>query len=133
MRKIHFKNLNSPRSITITVLSVLLILLGVVLFLYTALENWGYILMATGIIVMAGFNLSYVWQPDAITYTQSGATIKLIGRKTFGFKFEDIDAVEMTASDLVINTTDGRSFSLSRKRYQQQSLIKLKELIHQGY
>jgi hypothetical protein len=89
----------------------------------------GYIMALAGVVIIAGFNLSYVWQPDIVTYTGSSCTIKLIGRKTFGLTYDEIRSVKMLGEELLITIDSDKTFSLSRKRYHNDSLVRLMELL----
>lgn len=84
-----------------------------------------------GIALIAIPQIINVRKANTIRYNKRGLTAKLVGHKTFGFEFSNIEATHLKEKQLEIVTKNGERISLSRKQYNQKSLQKIIDLITQ--
>ena len=127
--EIHIKDLSSPRY-------RLFIVAGLLLFSVSAIAWYldGYPLIYYGTAALA-IGCFFVISFDTFTSSNSisvdryGATLKLLGEKTHGFRFEDIQSIDLSDRGLYIGLKGMEAVKLSRKRYKQQSLENIYTLL----
>lgn len=66
---------------------------------------------------------------NSVSYSLTSITIKLVGRKTFGFKFKEMEQIDLSEKGLYIKVKEMDVVTLSRKRYQDKSLEQLHKIL----
>ena len=82
-----------------------------------------------GIALLGIPQIKNIRRRNTIKYNNTGLTAKLLGHKTFGFQFQDIERYSFTDKALIIKIKKMDEITLSRKRYKKESLEKLHTLI----
>lgn len=82
-----------------------------------------------GIVLIAIPQILNIRKSDTIRYNKRGLTAKLLGRKTFGFEYRNVTSVILNDQLLQIEVLEMDLITLSRKRYNQNSLLQIKQLI----
>jgi hypothetical protein len=84
----------------------------VILFAFTSLDNFIY--------------------NNVVNYDSKAVTGKLLGRKTFGFLFEQVQETTLSDKGLLIRVQGQDVITLSRKRYKEKSLQEFYNLINKN-
>ncbi|AGC75241.1 hypothetical protein LX97_02385 [Nonlabens dokdonensis] len=66
---------------------------------------------------------------NSVSYSLKSITIKLVGRKTFGFTFKELEVLDLSEKGLYIKSKGMDAVTLSRKRYQDDSLTQLHTIL----
>jgi hypothetical protein len=109
-----------------------------VLFLFTAavLFFLGFRLYST---IAALFSISLFYYNsfegfstrNTVSYSLSSITIKLVGRKTLGFRFKEMEQLDLSEKGLYIKVKEMDVVTLSRKRYHDKSLEQLHKILNE--
>ncbi|EAS19917.1 hypothetical protein BBFL7_02317 [Flavobacteria bacterium BBFL7] len=129
--KIHFENLTALKNVVPTVIGALLCLIfgGLII---TDDATVTYLIPAfLGITILGIPQIKNIRRRNTIKYNHSGLTAKLLGFRTFGFQFKDIEEVELSDTRLLLKIKEMDEVTLSRKRFQEDSLTQLHTLIQQ--
>ncbi|PQJ19789.1 hypothetical protein BST94_05970 [Nonlabens xylanidelens] len=68
---------------------------------------------------------------NSVSYSLKSITVKLIGRKTFGFTFKELEQLDLSEKGLYIKSKGMDAVTLSRKRYQDNSLTQLHKILQE--
>lgn|GEM_PF-3811137 len=94
--------------------------------------KWHYVIPTiTGIILIAIPQIQNIRKSHTIRYNKTGLTAKLLGFKTFGFQYDNVKSIHLNEELLQIEVIGMETISLSRKRYNHNSLLQLKQIIEQ--
>ncbi len=66
---------------------------------------------------------------NSVSYSHKSITISLLGRKTFGFLFNELKQLDLSEKGLYLKVKGQEEVKLSRKRYADQSLEKLYKIL----
>jgi hypothetical protein len=66
---------------------------------------------------------------NSVSYSLQSITIKLVGKKTFGFTFKELEKLDLSEKGLFIKSKGMDAVTLSRKRYENKSLIQLHNIL----
>jgi hypothetical protein len=66
---------------------------------------------------------------NSASYSRTSITVKLVGRKTFGFSFKELEKLDLSDKGLYIKSKGMDAVTLSRKRYEDNSLSKLHNIL----
>ncbi len=128
---IHFEDLTNLKNILPTVIgAILCIVFGFLIITDDAPVT--YMIPAfIGITLLGIPQIKNIRHRNTIKYNNTGLTAKLLGRKTFGFQFMDIEQFSLNEKELILNIKGMDLVTLSRKRFQEKSLQELHTLIKQ--
>ena len=121
---IHFKDINTPKYKIIMGTAILGLILAAVLFFLDAT-------LYSSIFALISITLFYINSFDgfstrnAVSYSLKSITVKLVGRKTFGFTFNELEILDLSEKGLYIKSKGMDPVTLSRKRYHDDSLEQL--------
>jgi len=128
-REIKIRDLNSPKFKSITFIAVaLFVIAGLCLFL-DAPSYYAYIAAAVAIALFAYLSMESFTVANSVSYGGRSVTMKLLGEKTTGFLFSDVQEVRLQEQGLLIRVQGMDDLKLSRKRYYDQSLEQLHSII----
>ncbi len=68
---------------------------------------------------------------NSVSYSLKSITIKLVGRKTFGFTFKELEKIDLSEKGLYIKSKGMDAVRLSRKRYENDSLTQLYKILQE--
>ncbi|MGB5982025.1 MAG: hypothetical protein WBG46_07745 [Nonlabens sp.] len=128
-QQIHIQDLSSNKY-------RILVLLGIV-FLLIAAISWYFgsepiIYYASATVAIGCFfaiSSSTFTTSNNISVDRYGATLKLVGDKTYGFRFSDISTLDLSDRGLLIALREMEDVKLSRKRYKEESLHQIYKLL----
>jgi hypothetical protein len=66
---------------------------------------------------------------NSVSYSLQSITIKLVGKKTFGFTFKELEKLDLSEKGLFIKSKGMDAVTLSRKRYENKSLTQLHNIL----
>ncbi|PQJ17260.1 hypothetical protein [Nonlabens tegetincola] len=123
--RIVFQDQTARKYVAFTSIGIILIVAGVLL-LFTSLEEYvAYLGIGIGIALFFYINMNSFRSTHFISYNRKGITLQLLGRKTNGFSFNQLQKVSLEEKGLLIKLKGGEVITLSRKRYLEQSLQQL--------
>lgn len=126
---IEFYDLTQFKHKAPAILGVLLCMVfGILLITHQALPIY-IIGTLIGLILLAVPQIININKRNTIKYNNTGLTAKLLGFKTFGFQFTDLDNHQLTSDALILTINNTDVITLSRKRFNDQSLQQLHTLI----
>lgn len=129
--KIHFEDLRALHNVLPAAAGAVLSLVFGTLVVIKEPTIWYVVPAIIGIALLGIPQIKNVRQRNTIKHNNSGLTAKLLGFKTFGFQYQEIETVQLLDTGLLIKIKEMDVVTLSQKRYQQQSLQQLYTLIHQ--
>ncbi|MFT6097071.1 MAG: hypothetical protein ACJAXY_000208 [Nonlabens sp.] len=68
---------------------------------------------------------------NSVSYSLQSITIKLAGKKTFGFTFKELEKLDLSDKGLYIKSKGMEAVTLSQKRYENNSLIQLHQILNE--
>lgn len=127
---IHFKDMNEARYRVVLFLAVIMLISAAVLFflnlrLYSSIAA----LLAVTFFYMNSFEGFST--RNSVSYSLKSITIKLVGRKTFGFTFKELEKLDLSEKGLYIKSKGMDAVTLSRKRYENKSLTQLHQILQE--
>ncbi|MEN8898071.1 hypothetical protein [Nonlabens sp.] len=127
---IHFKDMNEARYRVILLIAVFMLISAAVLFfldlrLYSSIAA----LLAVTFFYMNSFEGFST--RNSVSYSLKSITIKLVGRKTFGFTFKELEKIDLSEKGLYIKSKGMDAVRLSRKRYENDSLTQLYKILQE--
>lgn len=129
MEEIVLKDQEAPGFKMLVIGALSFIVLAIGLFLINA-PGWTALVAATiGITLFAATSIDNFKHTNIVNYDRKAATVKLLGKRTFGFMFAQIEEVNLSEKGLLIRVTGQEVITLSRKRYKEQSLQNFYNLI----
>lgn len=129
--KIHFEDLRALHNVIPASLGAVLCLIFGTLIVIQDATLWYVIPAFIGIALLGIPQIKNVRQRNTIKHNNSGLTAKLLGFKTFGFQYQEIEKVQLSDTGLIIKVKGMEEVTLSRKRFQETSLEELNTLIQQ--
>ncbi|AZQ44768.1 hypothetical protein [Nonlabens ponticola] len=108
---------------------VVLIVIAVACWILDAPEQWAYIAAGLAVAAFTSLSLDSFTSANAISYSDKSATFKLLGQKSVGFTFSDVQEFELKEQGLLLKVQGLDVMKLSRKRYTDQSLKQLNTLL----
>lgn len=129
--KIKFEDLTALKNVVPTVIGSVLCLVFGVLIVVNEVQIYYVIPAFIGIMLLGIPQIKNIRERNTIKFNNTGLTAKLLGHKTFGFQFKDIEDHTFTEKGLIFKVQGMDEVTLSRKRFQQQSLEQLYTLIQQ--
>ncbi len=126
--EIHFKDVNTPKYKIIMGFALLGLVMAAILFF---LEER----LFSSISALIAITLFYINSFDgfstrnSVSYSLKSITVKLVGRKTFGFTFKELEILDLSEKGLYIKSKGMDAVTLSRKRYQDSSLEQLHKIL----
>lgn len=129
--KIKFEDLTALKNVVPTVIGSVLCLVFGVLIVVNEVQIYYVIPAFIGIMLLGIPQIKNIRERNTIKFNNTGLTAKLLGHKTFGFQFKDIEDHTFTEKGLIFKVQGMDEVTLSRKRFQQQSLEQLHTLIQQ--
>jgi hypothetical protein len=66
---------------------------------------------------------------NSASYSRTSITVKLVGRKTFGFSFKELEKLDLSEKGLYIKSKGMDAVTLSRKRYEDNTLSQLHNIL----
>ncbi|ARN77909.1 hypothetical protein BST97_07785 [Nonlabens spongiae] len=126
---IRIQDLTSKRYKVLVGLGIIFIVLALIFWSLNFHSLSYYLAAVFGIGCFFGLSSSTFTTGNVISYDSYGVTLKLVGSKTFGFRFSELKDVTFTDKGLLIIIEGIDAVKLSRKRYQEESLINLYNLL----
>jgi hypothetical protein len=125
---IHFKDMNTLRYKFILGFALInLVLAGVFFFNNLKIYSSIFALMAVTLFYMNSFE-GFSTRNSA-SYSLKSITINLVGKKTFGFTFKELEKLDLSDKGLYIKSRGMEAVTLSRKRYENSSLTQLHNIL----
>jgi len=129
MEDILLKNQDSIGFKLLIIAAAASLFLAILLFLTDA-PGWIALTAAgTGITLFAATSIDNFKHTNIVNYDSKSVTVKLLGRRTFGFMFGQIEQVSLSEKGLLLRVKGQDAITLSRKRYKEQSLKEFYNLI----
>jgi hypothetical protein len=127
--EIHIKDLSSPKYRLFITAGLLLFSVSAIAWYLdlSPLIYYGAAALAIGCFFVISFDT--FTSSNSISVDRYGATLKLLGEKTYGFRFEDIQSIDLSERGLYIELKEMEAVKLSRKRYKQKSLENIYTLL----
>ncbi|WP_194852024.1 hypothetical protein [Nonlabens antarcticus] len=129
-RKIDIKNLNSPKYRALTSAGGILILIALASWWLEGPDYVAYTAAALGVTAFTVLSMDGFTAANSVSYGGKSVTMKLLGNKTIGFLFKDIQEVNLQEPGLLIRVEGMEAVKLSRKRYTEESLEELTKLLN---
>ncbi len=129
--KIQFEDLTALKVVVPTTIAIVSCFVFGTLIIVDGAHLYYIIPAFIGIILIGIPQIKNIRQRNTIKFTNTGLTAKLLGHKTFGFQFKDIEKYQLTDAGLIIKINEMDKMTLSRKRFQEESLTRLHTLIQQ--
>ncbi|MGJ8684570.1 MAG: hypothetical protein ACSHWW_08100 [Nonlabens sp.] len=129
--KIQFEDLTSLKNILPTAIGAVFCLICGILIVRDQTTIYFAILGIIGIALIGIPQIKNIRRRNTIKYNNTGLTAKFLGRKTFGFQFSEIEHISLIEKGLILNIKGMDEVTLSRKRFQEDSLQQLHTLIKQ--
>ncbi len=126
---IKIQDLNSNKYKVLVGFGIFFIALALIFWLLSLDPLFYYLSAILGIGCFFGLSSSTFTTGNMISYDNYGATFKLVGNKTFGFRFSELKDVSISDRGLLIVIEGMNDVKLSRKRYQEKSLNDLYNLL----
>jgi len=130
-QKIHIQDLSQPKYKLFIGIGIAML---VIAFVTWALEMKPIIYYVSSIVAIASFfyiSSDTFTRSNTLSFDKKGATFKLMGNKTYGFRFVEMTSVHLTDRGLHIELMEQEDVKLSRKRYQEQSLNTIYQILKQ--
>ena len=126
---IRIQDLNSKRYKLLVGLGIFFIVLALIFWSLNFHSLYYYFSAIIAIGCFFGLSSSTFTTGNLISHDNYGVTFKLVGSKTFGFRFSELKDVSLTNRGLLIMIEGIDAVKLSRKRYQEESLNNLYNLL----
>lgn len=130
-QKIHIQDLTAPRYKIFISAGLLLFLIAALAWYVDATPVIYYAASALAIGCFFAISYNTFTTTNVVSVDRYGATFKLLGNKTYGFRFIDMRQVDLLDRGLLItfNNKEMEPVKLSRKRYNSQSLQDIHTLL----
>ncbi len=128
-RDIHIRNLNSTKYRILTAAGGVLLITALLIWFLDGPDYLAYTTAALGIGAFTVLSMDSFTSANAISYGSDSMTMKLLGSKTIGFLFSDVQHINLQEQGLLIQLKDREVVKLSRKRYTDQSLQELATIL----
>lgn len=127
---IHFKDLNTLRHRIILGLAFIMLICAAVFF-FNDLRIYSSITALIAVTLFYLLNFDGFTTRNSVSYSLRSITVKLIGRKTFGFTFKELEQLDLSDKGLYIKSKGMDAVTLSRKRYHDNSLTQLHNILQE--
>jgi hypothetical protein len=129
-RRINIRDLSSPKYRSLTVVGGTLILISLLSWWLEGPDYVAYTAAALGVASFTFLSMDGFTSANSVSYGTKSVTMKLMGNKTIGFLFSDVQEINLQEQGLLIRV-DGvdEAIKLSRKRYTDQSLEELTRIL----
>ncbi len=128
-RTINIRNLNSPKYRFLTAAGVILILISILSWWLEGPDYLSYTAAALGVTSFTALSLEGFTSANSVSYGGKSVTMKLLGDKTTGFLFSEIQEINLMEQGLLIRVNEMEDIKLSRKRYTPESLEELTRIL----
>ncbi len=128
-REIHIRNLNSTKYRSLTIAGVILLVISIATWLLQGPDYIAYVAAALGVAAFTVLSMDSFTTANAVSYGKESITMKLLGNKTIGFLFSDVQEIRLLEQGLLIRLQDREDVKLSRKRYSTKSLEQLETIL----
>lgn len=132
MDGIYFKNQESLNFKLLVASAIVTMIAAIVLFLNEAPSYLSLTAASLSVILFAFTSLDNFVYNNVVNYDSRSVTGKLLGRKTFGFLFEQVQETTLSDKGLLIRVQGQDVITLSRKRYKEKSLQEFYNLINKN-
>lgn len=129
MESIYFKDQGSLSFKILIFSAILFAAVAIALFYLEKPSYWSLSVAALSVVLFAFTGIDNFKHPNLVNHDNHSATVKLLGRRTFGFRFKAVKMVSLMEKGLIIEVDGQEPITLSRKRYKEQSLKDFKNLI----
>jgi hypothetical protein len=109
----------------------ILIAIALLSWWFNGPEYVAYIAAALAVAAFTTLSLDNFTTANSVSYGPKSITLKLLGHKTTGFLFSDVQQVSLQEQGLLIRVVGMDDMKLSRKRYTDQSLQELYTLLQE--
>lgn len=127
---IHFKDMNTARYKLILGLAVFMLVMAGVFFLNN-LTLFSSIAALTAVTLFYFNSYEGFSTRNSASYSRMSITVKLVGRKTFGFSFKELEKLDLSDKGLYIKSKGMDAVTLSRKRFEDNSLTQLHNILQE--
>jgi hypothetical protein len=125
---IHFKDMNTLRFKIILGLAVFMLVMAGVFFLNN-FKLYSSIAALTAVTLFYFNSYEGFSTRNSASYSRTSITVKLVGRKTFGFSFKELEKLDLSEKGLYIKSKGMDAVTLSRKRYEDNTLSQLHNIL----
>jgi len=122
--------MNTPRYKIILVLAVFMLVMAGAFFL-SNLKLYSSIAALAAVTLFYFNSYEGFSTRNSASYSRSSITVKLVGRKTFGFRFKELEKLDLSDKGLYIKSKGMDAVTLSRKRYEDNSLTQLHNILQE--
>jgi hypothetical protein len=129
MEDILLKNQDSRGFKVLIAAAASALFLALFLFLIDAPGWYALTASGVGITLFAATSIDNFKHTNIVNYDSKSVTVKLLGRRTFGFMFGQIEQVSLSEKGLLLRVQGQDAITLSRKRYKEQALREFYNLI----
>ncbi len=130
MESIYFKDQGSRNFKILIFAAIIFAIVAIILFYLETPSQLSLTAAGLSVTLFAFTGIDNFKHTNLVNHDNQSATVKLLGRKTFGFRFKAVKKVSLLEKGLLIEVDGQEPITLSRKRYKEQSLIEFKNLIH---
>gem|GEM_PF-1540260 len=127
---IQFKDMNTPRYKMVLVLAILMLLMASCFF-FINLKIYSSIAALAAVTLFYFNSYEGFSTRNSASYSRNSITVKLVGRKTFGFRFKELEKLDLSGKGLYIKSKGMEAITLSRKRYEDNSLTQLHYILQE--
>jgi len=128
-RRINIRNLNSPKNLFLTTAGGILIVAALICWWLEGPDYVSYTAAALGVTAFTALSLDGFTSANSVSYGSKSVTMKLLGHKTIGFLFSDVQEIRLQEQGLLIRVDGMEVIKLSRKRYKEESLEELTRIL----
>lgn len=127
---IHFKDMNTTRYKAVLAFALICLIAAGLLFLY-GLRIYSSIAALVAVTFFYINSFEGFSTRNSVSFSLKSITIKLVGRKTFGFTFKELEKLDLSEKGLYIKSKGMDAVTLSRKRYENDSLTQLHKILQE--
>lgn len=128
-QQIHIQDLSSNKYRILVSLGIAFLLIAAISWYFNLEPIIYYIAAILAIGCFFAVSSSTFTTSNIISVDRYGATLKLVGDKTYGFRFSDIKRLDFSDRGLLIGLREMEDVKLSRKRYKEESLNQIYKLL----
>ncbi|WP_148311307.1 hypothetical protein [Nonlabens marinus] len=121
--------MNSPKYRFLTAAGAILILAALMSWWMGGPDYVSYTAAALGVTSFTALSLEGFTSANSVSYGGESMTMKLLGNKTMGFLFSEIQEIHLQEQGLLIRVKEMEDIKLSRKRYTSESLEELTRIL----
>jgi hypothetical protein len=125
---IQFKDMTGRRYVMVLCLAIGSLILAATLY-FLNLRLYRSIAALVGITLFYVNSFEGFTSRNSVSHSSKSITISLLGRKTFGFPFKELEVLDLSEKGLYIKVKEMDAVTLSRKRYNDSSLTQLHTIL----